>query len=132
MIDETISPNDTTYFYAVILITSGGLALPPNDVVGVATSDLTLVLPPTGLEDEWLSDLVIYPNPSKGVFQFEGLPIGELDYGLRDSQGKLLFLTKSEFTNGYLELDLRSIPSGIYYLELQTSKGSGVLKLMKQ
>jgi hypothetical protein len=76
------------------------------------------------------SNLVLFPNPSKGTIHLSSIPFSEkLQIQLYNLNGELLFennLThKNEFT---LELPNAT---GIYILKIESEKGSAVFKVVK-
>lgn len=70
--------------------------------------------------------IIVSPNPTKDfVILNSKLPI--LNYQLRDLSGKIL---STKVKNN--SVDLRSYPSGIYLIEIETSQGVRTEKLIKE
>ncbi|MBL0257735.1 MAG: T9SS type A sorting domain-containing protein [Bacteroidetes bacterium] len=72
------------------------------------------------------------PNPAKESITLNYLPTEQLNIQLFDSQGKLCFSGKTKYSSNY-SLDLKSLPSGIYMLNIFGSEtGSFSRKFLKQ
>jgi hypothetical protein len=76
------------------------------------------------------------PNPSDGLFQIliEGARSPQMDALVRDVQGRELFRYTWPTAQGRSAqtLDLRNLPTGVYFLQLQSSHGLRSLKLIVQ
>jgi hypothetical protein len=113
----------------------GAFQTPPGPV----TYDLT-ILGPTGAEEGLTKDDLIQsvnPNPASNLAQVDFfLPNPEtVHLRLLDLRGKLVRLFSEEFPAGMnmLELDLETLSSGLYLIELWTGSGSHASrKLMVQ
>jgi len=84
-----------------------------------------------------LSDLLnvdILPNPNNGLFEVElsGTALGSLNLGVYSTTGKLIKALSTEMNSSSkkISLDLRTLPSGIYLLELSGKNGSMVQKVV--
>lgn len=74
------------------------------------------------------SDLVsIYPNPAKDEIMIQGTT-NQINYQLVDISGKICL--KGATSNS--KIDVKSIPNGIYFIEIQTIEGSFRKKLIIQ
>jgi hypothetical protein len=74
------------------------------------------------------SDLVsIYPNPAKDEIMIQGTT-NQITYQLVDVSGKICL--KGVTSNS--KIDVKSIPNGIYFIEIQTIEGSFRKKLIIQ
>lgn len=80
-----------------------------------------------------VSNYSVYPNPSKGIVSLR------VDKALRgteikvlDMLGKVVYTSvlKVDYINQELKLDLSSLPSGIYMIQLSSAKNSDVKKLI--
>jgi len=74
----------------------------------------------------------IYPNPTSGVINLsdENLIIQNIE--ITDIAGKTIFDSKDLIRGSNFEIDLRSQPSGIYTLKIQTGNGVFTEKIMKK
>ena len=80
-----------------------------------------------GVSDNELSELSIYPNPTKGslfVNSTNNDTIQSLQ--LYSTTGKLLLETKTA------EIDLGNLPTGLYLLKIKTDNGISVKKVIKE
>lgn len=76
-------------------------------------------------ETKW----TLYPNPTSGILHLktaEGLPIDQVI--ARDSNGKIV---QSKRGKNIEQLNIQNLENGIYFIEIQTSKGSSIQKVIK-
>ncbi|MBK6447262.1 MAG: T9SS type A sorting domain-containing protein [Bacteroidetes bacterium] len=72
------------------------------------------------------------PNPAKESITLNNLPTEQLNIQLFNAQGKLCFSGKTKYSSNY-SIDLKSLPSGIYMLNIFGSEtGSFSRKFLKQ
>ena len=73
-----------------------------------------------------VSELNIYPNPTRGIFNIEFISeeIDDFEITILDSYGKLIFEeNKINFTGEYSnQLDISSYPAGVYILKIKTKE----------
>jgi hypothetical protein len=97
----------------------GAAAYRPNTNGGGGSADIEN-LDPNGSK--------VYPNPFTDLLTVEA--VTEIDYlKLTDLQGKVIL----DFTprQNQLQLDLNTLPNGIYMLEIQTANGIELMKVVK-
>jgi len=79
------------------------------------------------------SNLVIYPNPSTGLFIIEEIStlgvLNDIELKAYDAIGREVY-DQSVLLDGQMEIDLRGYPSGCYFLHWSSFKNSGVFKLI--
>ena len=121
-----------SYFYEDIRY-----SLPPvtetNRIVYYKKDSLSLTLGnpwtfTTGLEENNLLDFSVYPNPANGFIKvnYSGIP-NSYQYQLMNSLGQVLLSGKNEQNN----IDVSSIPAGIYFLTITNEDGdSGVKRVV--
>ncbi len=100
--------------YIVTLIANNG-----------CTSDTmidTLQLIIVGVSNPDDVQLQVFPNPSNGVFTIQGDWVGDmkLDLQVFDLAGKLVFNSETQASQNKVntQVDLRSLPKGVYFLKL--------------
>ena len=74
----------------------------------------------------------VFPNPTDGIVSISGLE--NLDVRsviIRDLSGRLVSTTKSGVKSGLLNIDLNNINKGVYLLEINTSTGNQVHRIVK-
>lgn len=83
------------------------------------------------LEDNAQDYLNIYPNPSNGTIFIE-LPDtkGAIEIGVRNLNGRQVYLDSIVGGNNKLELNLSALSAGIYFVELKYKEGHKFTKLM--
>jgi hypothetical protein len=77
---------------------------------------------------------MLYPNPATDLVHIElitqEMP-GEISISLVNMQGQTFYREeKAEGAGRHHQIDLSQIPSGLYSVVLQTSKGKGVQRLV--
>ena len=77
------------------------------------------------------NDIIIYPNPSAGMFQLEcNYPVYE--YEILDINGKVINSKTFKNNKSNISINISNRPDGIYYLKVKSGKEFQVLKLIKQ
>ncbi|MGB2685320.1 MAG: T9SS type A sorting domain-containing protein, partial [Olleya sp.] len=77
------------------------------------------------------NNFMVYPNPSKGLFNIKTLSNQSFDVVVYDLTGKLIYNKLEAKTNNNLyQLDLSSFSTGVYFLNLQTNVGRITKKLI--
>lgn len=81
------------------------------------SANQSIVVGCAGLEDELLSSILVFPNPTSGVITVSGFEAGEVSQiDLLDAMGRIV-LTKS-VENQFMELDLSGLAAGQYMMRL--------------
>lgn len=102
-----------------------------------ATHDIVVeVCSSTGVSSaEKLSGIYIYPNPSTGLFNLDiGMNAADdMNVIVANTLGQNLFMQTKDLQagNSKMELDLQALDAGIYFVELKTSSGSTVKRIIK-
>ncbi len=80
-------------------------------------------------------DILVYPNPATGklFIDCQGMASGEVKIRILDLQGRQMMLKTNEYIPGSnaLVVDVSSLDSGIYILELQNSYGTRIARWIK-
>ena len=87
-------------------------------------TDITLKA--TGVNENLLSNIRIYPNPTNGVLMINGVQ-GNVDMVVTNAQGQLLF---NGLIHGQMELDMTHNPKGIYFIRLTGDNSTRVEKVV--
>ena len=82
-----------------------------------------------GLNNEAISNINVYPNPTRGSVRITGLEnLSEVfDIRIVDNRGRLIHKLDVKET----EVDLSSVTPGVYYLKISHAEGVGRIKLVK-
>ena len=89
----------------------------------------TINSPTTGVNEQALSEIVIYPNPTKGKLFLENLPKGEVSFVIIDVRGKrVVEINKISKKT----IDISSLSNGIYQIKLEGKDWVCNKKLIKQ
>ncbi len=91
-----------------------------TDAVTCGGLDYTAAAPtPDGVSSD--SRLFLYPNPTNGIVKLSLPELGEATYLVRDMQGNVVFEGRTIVSTVTHALNLTSIPSGTYVLEVTLS-----------
>ena len=83
--------------------------------------------------DSYPNDLLIYPNPSTGIYTLEYKffqPNAELE--VFDLNGKLVHISVYKVTKGKYVLDLSHVSKGVYFLKVEGDNTTTSYKIVKQ
>lgn len=77
-------------------------------------------------------NIILFPNPSDGVFQFQIDQKSDVqfNYSITDTKGGLIG-NGVAIGNEKVQINLSNYANGIYYLKIESSKGSGFFKISK-
>lgn len=98
-----------------------------DGIVGTLTEPVTLHFGPLGMEDGMQMPVSVYPNPSKDVFNIEGIGLQRVE--VINTYGQVIFSSKVE--NNFQQIDLSEKANGAYLLRIITNNGITTKKLIK-
>lgn len=118
-----------------------GLANVRTDMLRLRESDMSVLVATHGrglfihhnltldrkepLSNELSEQVMLFPNPSTGLFRIKGEIVGDLSLKIVDVSGKVVLF--EEYTAGVnhidLEIDLSSCPKGTYFVHGSTPRG---------
>ena len=91
-----------------------------NDgILGSVVNPITLHFGPLGVENIEQNTTVVYPNPSNGVFNIEGMGIRKVE--VVDSFGRIIL--SNEVEDDFLKINLGDRAAGVYLLRVVTDNG---------
>lgn len=105
---------------------------------GSSTRTRIITIQGIGIDEELvgLSNLGLFPNPSKDVFtlSFSSNIAEAMEVDIMDLSGKVINQIKHEATIGQNDItfDLGALAEGIYLVKVRTEKGSKTLRAVKQ
>jgi hypothetical protein len=80
-----------------------------------------------------LNNIVLYPNPSKGIFNIALGTIEPTAIDVYDVTGKVVWSKKDfSITNAEVSLDLSSVAQGIYFVKISADNQSTVKRIIKE
>ena len=84
----------------------------------------------TGINENILKEVEVYPNPTSDIITLKGInSLKDVSYiHLLDNKGALLKRIGINET----QVDLSSLSTGIYFLEIKDQLGTGRVKIIKQ
>lgn len=81
-----------------------------------------------GAEDLEMGSISIFPNPATDVLHIEGLNESVIKVQILDVYGKAV----QDVANNDLDIDISALPSGAYFLRLDTTGGINVKRFIKK
>jgi hypothetical protein len=88
----------------------------------------------TSISERELSNISIFPNPTDGYFtiKFISLITQDLKVKITNAIGGIIFIDNSEnYVGGYKkQINLKNYANGIYFLEIETYKGTANKKIV--
>jgi len=103
-----------------------------NDTVNVATPVVQslIVTQATGIENKEFSNLKIYPNPVRDYLSIDigDSNVSNIEISIIDLSGKIVY--NKNYNNTVNTIDVSNYSSGLYFVEIKTSKGIQKLKLI--
>jgi hypothetical protein len=123
---DTLTP-DTMY----ILFSSSSLDRKPKPGSVLRIDDVSVTLPTGISETQALNTVSVFPNPSNGKFTiqlstFANMQLSEMD--IYNVFGERIYTSKTIPDKS--EVDLSQAPDGIYFMQLRTSQGILIKKLI--
>ena len=82
------------------------------------------------IENDWLKDVSIYPNPTNDVVQLIGLPI-EATLELHDALGNSIVQISQKKYGSLNQLNVGHLPAGVYNVLIRNGKTVGHIPLVK-
>jgi hypothetical protein len=106
----------------------------PNNCENFAAETI-LVDPCTGINDpDDLPGIKIYPNPTSGLITVWIDQIsGSIEFSVTNTLHKVVYSESMEtITGNRIDLDLSSLPKGIYFINIKTEKKEQTMKVILQ
>jgi len=82
----------------------------------------------TGIANNPVAGIIVYPNPSEGVFNIDGID-NAFEMMVTNLQGQVVMVNK---ITDACQLDLTKQPDGIYFIRLVGEQGVKLVKVIKQ
>lgn len=101
-----------------------------NIFYAVNSSNFTIVSP-TGISENNLNNITIYPNPATDVFNIDLGDETAENIVIMDVQGKVVY-TEATITAQIHQVDVSGFANGMYILKVTTEKGTSVHKITKE
>ncbi len=79
-----------------------------------------------------LPSILVYPNPSTGIFNISGFGNGRMDWEVCDISGRKVASGVEENISSDRQLDLRDLPAGLYQVKVITQSGPVVKRISVQ
>ena len=98
-----------------------------DGVAGTMTDPVTLRFETLSVGQNEALDVVVYPNPSEGVFNIQGQDIRKIE--VFNAYGQVV--VSKEIKNDCLQIDLSPYADGVYMLRVITDKGMAKKQIIK-
>lgn len=108
-------------------MSSDDMAYVADGVAGTMTEPVTLRFGTLSVDDNEPLNVVVYPNPSDGVFNIQGQGIRKIE--VFNPYGQIVL--SKEISDDFLQIDLGSCAKGIYMLRVITDKGMAQKQIIK-
>lgn len=100
-----------------------------NDAtIGTPTKPVMLHFGPMGVDENGLTMINVYPNPSNGIFNIDGEDIQKIE--VLNALGQIVY--SKEINDNHLQVDLSRHSIGAYLLRVVTSNGIITHKIVKK
>jgi hypothetical protein len=100
----------------------------PND-----TANVLIIVDPScnyiGIDENFASEISIYPNPTLGIFYIENSTNEFIQYKLMDLNQRIIL--EGENSNSIMELDIQNHQSGMYFIHFYRDGKEKIVKLIK-
>lgn len=90
-------------------------AHPLNDTICVSVNIAV------GIAEQGMEALHTWPNPAQDILEVRGLPPGGVEWTVLDLRGVRAMQGKAMATGGFLRLDIRDLPPGMYALRCKVA-----------
>ena len=89
----------------------------------------TFTTEPVGIEDHEMNNVVVYPNPTKGMVQIQNAEFRIQNVEVYDAYGKMLNVVN---VNGNAAaIDMSDYAEGIYFLKVKTDNGTVTKRIIR-
>ena len=100
----------------------------PTGTIGAAPNFLPIAASTSSVSENILSGIEIYPNPTHSILNIEkpdNIKINKIE--IFDILGKKVFIDKKN----YKQISLKTLKTGIYFINIQSDRGIIVFKIIK-
>jgi len=116
--------------------TTGKITVEVGGQTATSTTDFTVTTAvATAVEDATEENVIVYPNPSKGVFAFawDDDYLGSVVFTVTNAVGDVVYQREVEKSGVSLEtvINLEYMSEGVYFLNVGTEEGSFTKKIVK-
>ena len=127
MLSGTPTATGTATVVFVATSNAGCVSAPTSFVLVISTD------PATSTDNTLSNQIKVSPNPSKADFNidFGTLNLGKSALRVYDMQGKTVLSSEIEINNNTMKISLENMASGIYLLEISSTKGRVLKRLIK-
>ncbi len=107
------------------------LTMKAMDANQLVFDELVLQKTPVGISKTGKREITIFPNPSDGIFTIAQSGGDILGYSIFNSIGQIISEVQDlQLFSGQIQIDMTDQKEGLYFIEIRTSSGSSVEKLI--
>ena len=125
-------PSETLYFRLTdgtqTELSMEEIVFEADGMVGTLSEPMTLRFGMTKLDENELTKVLVYPNPSNGVFNVQGQDVRKVE--VFNAFGQVV--VSEEISNDNLQIDLSRYADGCYMLRVVTDNGITNSQLIKK
>jgi hypothetical protein len=125
-------PSETLYFRLTdgtqTELSMEEIVFEADGMVGTLSGPMSLHFGMTKLDENELSKVLVYPNPSNGVFNIQGQGVRKVE--VFNAFGQIII--SEEISNDHLQIDLSRYADGYYMLRVVTDNGITNSQLIKK
>ena len=123
---------DFTYTYDLVSIFYDFLGAPATPAKSYYCDNVIFGSPTIGIEENWVEDFKIFPNPNNGNFNITGsLKVtSEVSILITDMQGRVILKDSENGTILNKSINLNSVANGIYLVKISSESGSKTEKIV--
>lgn len=123
--------NDGNGIFQIRPVSGGILKNFQGDFGNFHTYNFTVDAPLSYEELYPSEELLVYPNPTKDIFNVELMDASKATVTIVNGAGQVLQVPKTNENNNLITFDVSSLSEGIYYVKVETDKGVEMKKIVK-
>jgi hypothetical protein len=122
------APTDIKFAFRYF-VTNGGTNGSNSDIIGIDT--FSVDRPTASAQDFFASNFTLYPNPVKSIINLSSTNGSSIDnVKLTDINGRIVSDTNFSSTQN-AEINVANLAAGVYFVKIQSEKGIGTTKIVK-
>ncbi len=123
--------NDGTGIFQVRKVGGPSVKIFQGDFGNFHTFNFTIDAPLAYEELNPSESLLIYPNPTKDIFNVEMVDASKATITIVNGAGQNITVPKTTDNNNLITFDVSALSEGVYYVKVETDKGVEMKKIVK-
>tara|TARA_R110002110_G_C13388381_1_gene711749 strand:+ start:103 stop:1533 length:1431 start_codon:yes stop_codon:yes gene_type:complete len=79
-----------------------------------------------------INEILLYPNPTNGILNYKTLNNENFQLTIFDVTGKIMLKKILNSVNNISQIDISNVKNGMYFVKIETTKGSFAKKIIKE